>query len=386
VTQVGRRLTSAPPFTLEQGGTITYPLSLQHRVDGTSQLMGEHRQRLAFAMFFLQAGQILVACQMVAEEEDRRCGERPCERRIADLRAGGAIPLPRRFLGAFDQAAIGHNILDPRETGDIMERVKQDQTQHRANAGDGLASGPGVCVVLLGGPHARPCEIAESRILAVNQGQIACHTFLHGGSGTALGDPVAVRFVGDLLVHLGEVVLPVGLLHMRQELRAFARQMSAAPEQSTGRPHRGRGDVGLWEHAAAEQDSDFLGVHPVVVGFATMAGFHRQGMAEDNRQAFVGTQVGEPVPRKDALHGADDIFPIGGNDLQKRLWARLPIAVDQNRAGLVQETDVHGAGMQVDAAVKWVLLGVEAHEVSSSSLVLASLPAYHGGMWRRGPQ
>jgi hypothetical protein len=33
---------------------------------------------------------------------------------------------------------------------------------------------------------------------------------------------------------------------------------------------------------------------------------------------------------------------------------------------VVENTDVHGAGMQVDAAVKLMLLGVEAHEVSSS--------------------
>jgi len=43
--------------------------------------------------------------------------------------------------------------------------------------------------------------------------------------------------------------------------------------------------------------------------------------------------------------------------------------------------------MQIDAAVKLVLFGVESPEVSSS---LASgdlpVPAYHGGMLRRGPQ
>jgi hypothetical protein len=34
---------------------------------------------------------------------------------------------------------------------------------------------------------------------------------------------------------------------------------------------------------------------------------------------------------------------------------------------MVENADIHGAGMQVDTAVKWVLLGIEAHEVSSSS-------------------
>ena len=33
---------------------------------------------------------------------------------------------------------------------------------------------------------------------------------------------------------------------------------------------------------------------------------------------------------------------------------------------LVQDAEVHGAGMQVDATVKLVLLGVESPEVSSS--------------------
>src|SRR5206468_3575289 len=100
--------------------------------------------------------------------------------------------------------------------------------------------------------------------------------------------------------------------------------------------------------------------------FAAMDSFHIQGMAEDKRQSLLRTQVGEPVPRKYALHGDDHILPIGGNDLQKRLWARLHIAMHQDLAVVVENTDVHGAGMQVDAAVKLMLLGVEAHEVSSS--------------------
>ena len=60
-----------------------------------------------------------------------------------------------------------------------------------------------------------------------------------------------------------------------------------------------------------------------------------------------------------------------------------------NHAGeiLVQDAEVHGAGMQVDAAVKLVLLRLESHEVSSF-LLSESLPlsAYHGGMLGRGPQ
>ena len=35
-------------------------------------------------------------------------------------------------------------------------------------------------------------------------------------------------------------------------------------------------------------------------------------------------------------------------------------------ASLVQDTDAHAAGVEVDTAVKWVLGGVESQEVSSS--------------------
>ena len=81
---------------------------------------------------------------------------------------------------------------------------------------------------------------------------------------------------------------------------------------------------------------------------------------------FVRTEVGEPVPGEDAFDGDDQIVPIGRNGLEKRLWAGFHIAVQQDLAVLVQDTDVHGAGMQVDATVKLVLFGVESHEVSSS--------------------
>jgi len=54
---------------------------------------------------------------------------------MADLRAGGAIPLPGGFFGAFDQAAIGHAILDPGEAGDVMDLIQQHETQDLANPG-----------------------------------------------------------------------------------------------------------------------------------------------------------------------------------------------------------------------------------------------------------
>jgi hypothetical protein len=40
--------------------------------------------------------------------------------------------------------------------------------------------------------------------------------------------------------------------------------------------------------------------------------------------------------------------------------------MDKTLALLVQDTDVHGPGMQINATVKVMLFGVKSHEVSSS--------------------
>src|SRR5262245_8156635 len=69
--------------------------------------MRQDGQGFALAVFVLVADQILLARRIVAEDQDRRFREGPREGRIAELRAGGTIPLARGCLGACDPAAIG---------------------------------------------------------------------------------------------------------------------------------------------------------------------------------------------------------------------------------------------------------------------------------------
>ncbi len=324
---------------------------------------------------------------MVAEAQDRRFGEGPRERRLADRRAGGAIPRPSRCLGACDQAAGGHTILDPWDAGDRMDLVAQHHTHNRAEAGDRVEPVQGLGVRRLGRRHERPCDLAESRVLAVNQGAIDCHTFVHGGSGKPGGDPVAVRFGGDLLPPLGQGILTGGMLDGGQEFRPCARQRHAAPEPSTGGTHLLGRDRGLGQPPAAQQHGDFLGIARVVFGFAPMDGLHREGLPEPTGHAFASTEVSKPRPGKEACDTDDQIGPVGRNGFEKRFWASRHVPVHQDLAILVQDAEGHGAGMQSDAAVKWVLLRRESPEVSSS-FMRDGFPrsAYHGGLLRRGPQ
>jgi hypothetical protein len=111
--------------TLEKHRHIERRFALSHRVDGTGQLMREHRQRLAFALFFLQAGQRFLPCRIVAQEQHRGFGKGPLEIRMPDLCAGCAVALARRFLGTLDEAAVGDEILDPEEALNIMDFIEQ---------------------------------------------------------------------------------------------------------------------------------------------------------------------------------------------------------------------------------------------------------------------
>ena len=102
-------------------------------------------------------------------------------------------------------------------------------------------------------------------------------------------------------------------------------------------------------------------------------------------RSCVASAIGRGSPP--AFDGDDKIVSRGRDGLGKRLWASWHVPGQQDRPIVVQDAKVHGAGMQIDTAVKLVLFRIEGHEVSSS-LLSDSLPlsAYHRGMLGRGPQ
>src|SRR5206468_173757 len=102
---------------------------------------------------------------------------------------------------------------------------------------------------------------------------------------------------------------------------------------------------------------------------------------------FLEAESGEPVPGKDTCNSDDQSLTIGCKSLEKHFRTGLHMAMQQDLAVLVEDTHVHAASMQINVAIRLVLLGVESPEVSSS-FVSESFPlsAYHRGMLRRGPQ
>jgi len=72
------------------------------------------------------------------------------------------------------------------------------------------------------------------------------------------------------------------------------------------------------------------------------------------------------VPGAEAFNADDKSLPVGGNGLQKWVGGRLHIPVLTDLSILVQNAEIQASGVEIDATIKLVLLGVESHEVSSS--------------------
>jgi hypothetical protein len=132
----------------------------------------------------------------------------------------------------------------------------------------------------------------------------------------------------------------------------------ASAQQVAGRAPLGRRDRGLREHPAAQQDGDCLGVDRVVFGLTAMHGLHGEGMPEDTRDPVCSTEVRTPVPGEQAFGRQDDLSAGGRDGLAQRLWGGGHVPVQPRCTGLVEDAQVHGAGVESDTTVQRVRLGV----------------------------
>lgn len=120
-----------------------------------------------------------------------------------------------------------------------------------------------------------------------------------------------------------------------------------------------------------------MGIDLIVLRLPSMDRFHVEGMTEDKGDALGGAQIGQPVPGEDALDGHDHILPIRGDDREEGLFAGWAIVMGLDLSLLVENAHIHGPRVQIDAAVKFVLLSVKSHQPSSWLWgELRSIPRY----------
>jgi hypothetical protein len=160
----------------------------------------------------------------------------------------------------------------------------------------------------------------------------------------------------------GQVVLGVEDLQVRDQLGVFVDQVHPSAEQVTAFAHPLGIRIGDREVAALEEMGDFIGVDAIVLGLAAVDRFHVQSMSEHEGDVMFGTPIAEPVPAEHALDSNDDVVAERRDRLQKGLEVTGQVAVQDDRPGRVQDADVHGSCMQVDARVESMLLSVKPHD------------------------
>lgn len=87
---------------------------------------------------------------------------------IADLLARGAMAFAGGFFSAFDEPAVGNEILHARESVDVMDLVEDDKGEDLADAVDGSETIKGINVVPFGGTDNIELQVSEKLVVVVD--------------------------------------------------------------------------------------------------------------------------------------------------------------------------------------------------------------------------
>ena len=79
-------------------------------------------------------------------------------------------------------------------------------------------------------------------------------------------------------------------------------------------------------------------------------------VSEDEGDVLILAEVCEPVTGEHALGGADQSLAVGLDDLEEELGIGAEVLVDDDVVGLVEDADVHGSGVEIDAGIESVIL------------------------------
>jgi hypothetical protein len=104
-----------------------------------------------------------------------------------------------------------------------------------------------------------------------------------------------------------------------------------------------------------------VGIDLVRLGLTAVNGLHVQGVPQDEGDVLGGAQVGEPVPGEHALTGDDQTRTKRLGGVEKSLGRRVEGLLQDDVPGGIEDTQRKRSGVQIDARVKCVLLGVESH-------------------------
>jgi hypothetical protein len=84
-------------------------------------------------------------------------------------------------------------------------------------------------------------------------------------------------------------------------------------------------------------------------------------VAEDKGDLLFGAEIGEPVPTEQALDADDETVAKGGDGLEEGVGVGGVVFVVDDLSVAIEDAQVHGPGVEIDAAVESMWLSVERH-------------------------
>jgi hypothetical protein len=87
------------------------------------------------------------------------------------------------LLGTLHEPAVGDDVLDAREAGDVLDLIEEHQRQDLADPGHGAQAGEGVDVVDLGGAGEVQVEVGQEPVIVVEQREVRLDALADRGVG-----------------------------------------------------------------------------------------------------------------------------------------------------------------------------------------------------------
>jgi hypothetical protein len=118
-----------------------------------------------------------------------------------------------------------------------VDCIAQHEGQDLVNAWHWTQAIEGLRIVGLGALHEIQRQISEQVVVVADQREVHGNVLLDGWPGKPLSHAFPIRFIGQLLADLGQIILAIDILHMGQQLGPCAHQRHPAPAQIPRGPH-----------------------------------------------------------------------------------------------------------------------------------------------------
>jgi len=130
--------------------------------------MGKDGECFSFAVFLLEFLQIFLAVGIVAKKKHGGFREGPLEMGITDFLARGAVAFAGGLFRAFDESAVGDEVLHARESVDVVDLVEDDKGEYFADAVDGSQAIESVHVVPFCGSNDIEFHVGKELVIVVD--------------------------------------------------------------------------------------------------------------------------------------------------------------------------------------------------------------------------